>query len=95
MRNLRRLLTFAAAGVAILLALIPLFMPELIFRQTSVVRGSFPALLIVGDGRTVGVRTAELALADWNDPLSGVEQFISRRINMAPSLPLQRRGPIH
>ena len=95
MRNLRRLVISAVAGVAILFALLALFMPEVSFRKASVVRGSFPVLLIVGDGRTVGVSPPELALADWNDPLSGVEQFISRRINMAPSLPLQRRGPIH
>ena len=90
MKNYIESLTTTATAVAILAALIAAFVSLLAsgLGSAKLVLDSneFPVVLSSENVDPVAIRPSGLVLADWNDPVSGIENFLSSKMKMAPKI---------
>ena len=90
MKNYIDSLTTTATTVAIFAALIAAFMSLLASSLGSAKpvldSNQLPVVLNAEKAAPVTIRPSGLALADWNDPVSGIENFLSSKIKGAPQI---------
>ena len=84
-------LTTTATAVVVLAALIAAFLSLLAsnFGSGNLVLDSneFPNELRYENVNPATFRPSGLVLADWNDPVGGIENFLSSKIKIAPQIP--------
>ena len=90
MKNHIESLTTTATAVVLLAALIATIVSLLASgfgsAKLTVDSNQFPVVLSSENVEIVTVRPSGLVLADWNDPVSGIQNFLSSKIKMAPQI---------